>query len=96
MNDLHLCAALHHITDTAPDRMTAALLSDGATLTFTDRGAVVEKDGVTLGRFVLGEPCAAFASVPLLFLGLPGVTTRPVLWRTVPLRALRAFEVLVA
>lgn len=94
MNDLHLLAALHHITETAPDAVTAGLLTDGIVLTFTAQGAQLARDGVACATFTLGQPCARFASIPLLLHG-PNLR-RPILWRTIPLAALAAFEAQVA
>lgn len=98
MNDLHLLAALHHITDTAPDGLTQSVLSNGAGLSFTGQGAVLSRaDGTIEGRFVLGEPCPRFASVPLLFLDAQATADRrPYLWRTIPAAVLYTFAALVA
>ena len=93
-NDIHLLAALHHVTDTARDTVTDALMMAGARLTFTAEGARLELHGMGYGVFTLGQPCPRFASVPLLFHG-PNLR-RPILWRTVPLSALAWFEAQVA
>lgn len=94
MNDLHLLAALHHVTDTARDHVTDGLMQAGAVLTFTDQGARLELNGMGYGVFTLGQPCPRFASVPLLFQG-PNLP-RPILWRTVPIAALSWFKAQVA
>lgn len=85
MNDLRILAALRHVTQTAPDPGSLALLI-GTRVTFALGEARIEREGQVVAFLSLGDVCARFRSVPLILTGrnLP----RPVFWRAIPLRVL--------